>query len=140
MYIFSSPTCRFFSAGPRFVSSSTVKSNQSSINSSHSNQNVDRSKSGGICVVDPLPAVYCNVDCGRYVPTNDSFDSFLYSDGKSPKSSSLPLIVGIVEVLKQYPLTRDFVRDKILYFYHATTRASATTLWLLICSFCVHRT
>ena len=40
---------------------------------------------------------------------------FLYSDGKSPKSSSQS--VGIVEVLKQYPLTRDLVHDKILYFY-----------------------
>ena len=40
---------------------------------------------------------------------------FSYSDGKSPKSSSQP--VGIVEVLKQYPLTRDLVHDKILYFY-----------------------
>ena len=42
---------------------------------------------------------------------------FSYSDGKSPKSSSQPLTVGIVEVLKQYPLTRDLVHDKILYFY-----------------------
>ena len=52
---------------------------------------------------------------------NDSFDSFLFSDGKSPKSSSQSLIVGTVEVLQQYPLTRDLVRDKILYFYQATT-------------------
>ena len=45
-----------------------------------------------------------------------SFD-FCTSDGKSPKSSSQSLTVGIVEVLKQYPLTRDLVHDKILYFY-----------------------
>ena len=68
-----------------------------------------------------LPAVCCNVDSARYAPINDSFDSSLYSDGKPPKSSSQSLIVGMVEVVKQYPLTRDHVRDKILYFYHATT-------------------
>ena len=35
---------RFFSAGPRFVSSSTAKSNQSSINASYLNHDVDSSK------------------------------------------------------------------------------------------------
>ena len=56
-YISASPTSRFFSAGPRFVSSSTVRSNQSSINSSYLNQDVDPSESGGFFVVIPLPAV-----------------------------------------------------------------------------------
>ena len=64
----------------------------------------------------PLPAENYNVDSARYAPINDSFD-FLYSDGKSPKSFLQSLTVGIVEVLKQYPLTRDLVHDKILYFY-----------------------
>ena len=32
--------------------------------------------------------VYCNVDSARSAPINDSFESSLYSDGKSPKSSS----------------------------------------------------
>ena len=121
LYMSASPTSRFFSSGPRFVSSSTVKSNQSSINSSYLNQDVDPSKSGGIFVVIPLPAVFCHVDSARYAPINDTVDASLYSDGKSPKSSSPSLIVGIVEVLKQHPLTRDLARDKILYFYHATT-------------------
>ena len=58
-------------------------------------------------MVIPLPAANCNVHSARYAPTNDSLDSFFfYSDGKSPKCSSL---------------TRDPVRDKILHFYHATT-------------------
>ena len=37
LYISASPTTRLFSAGPRFVSSSIVRSNQSSINSSYLN-------------------------------------------------------------------------------------------------------
>ena len=41
LYISASPTSRLFSAGPRFVSSNTVRSNQSSINSSYLNQDVD---------------------------------------------------------------------------------------------------
>ena len=41
--ISASPTSRFFSAGPRSVTSSTVRSNQSSINSSYLNQDVDPS-------------------------------------------------------------------------------------------------
>ena len=57
LYISASPTSRLFSAGPCFVSSSTVRSNQSSINSSYFNQDVGPSKSGGFCVVIPLPAV-----------------------------------------------------------------------------------
>ena len=48
----------------------------------------------------PLLVVQSNVDSARYASTNDSFDSVLYSDGKSPKSFSYYLIVGIVEVLK----------------------------------------
>ena len=75
LYISESPTIRFFSAGPRFVSSSTV---QSSINSSELDQDVDPSKkSGGSCVVMPPPAEYCNVDSARYAPTNDSVDSLI---------------------------------------------------------------
>ena len=54
--ISASLTSRFFS-GPRFVSSSTVRSNQSSINSSYLNQDVDPSKIGGFFVVIPLPGV-----------------------------------------------------------------------------------
>ena len=38
LYISASPTSRFFSVGPRFSASSTVRSNQSSINSSCLNQ------------------------------------------------------------------------------------------------------
>ena len=52
----SSPTSRFFSFGPCFVSSSTVRSNQSSINSSYLNQDVDPSKVVEICVVIPVHA------------------------------------------------------------------------------------
>ena len=52
----ASPTSLFFSFGPRFSASSTVRSNQSSINSSYLNQNVDPSKRDGIFVVIPLPA------------------------------------------------------------------------------------
>ena len=48
----------FFSVGPRFSASSTARSNQSLINSSYLIQDVDPSKSGGIFVVNPLPAVY----------------------------------------------------------------------------------
>ena len=88
LYISASPTSRFFSAGPRFVSSSTVRSNQSSINSSYLNQDVDLSKKDRFCVVIPVPAACCTVDSARYAPTNDYFDSSLYSDGKSPKTSS----------------------------------------------------
>ena len=74
----ASPTSRFFSAGPRFVSSSTVRPNQSSINSVYLIQDVDPSKRGGIIVVIPLPAAYCDADSARYAPTNDSFDSSLF--------------------------------------------------------------
>ena len=48
----ASPTSLFFSAGPRFPASSTVRSSQSSISSSYLNQEVDPSKSGGIFVRD----------------------------------------------------------------------------------------
>ena len=99
LYISASSRSRFFSASPRFVSSSTPRFNQSF----------------------PLPAEESDVDSARHAPTNDSFDSFSYSDNKSPKSFSHSLIVGIVEVHKQYPLTRDLVHGKILYFYHAKT-------------------
>ena len=77
----ASPTSLFLSAGPLFISSSTVRSNQSSINSSYLNQDVDRSASGGIFVVIPLPAEKSNVDSARYAPANDSFDSFSYLTG-----------------------------------------------------------
>ena len=40
-----------FSAGPRFSASSTIRSNQSSINSSYLKQDVDPPKKGGIFVV-----------------------------------------------------------------------------------------
>ena len=50
----SSPTSQFFSAGLCFAASSTVRSNQSSINSSYLNQEVDQSKSGGNFVASPL--------------------------------------------------------------------------------------
>ena len=88
LYLSASPTSRFFSAGPRFVSPSTVRSNRSSINSSCLNQDVDPSKSGGIFVVIPLLAEKSNVGSARDAPTNDSLDSILYYDGKSPKISS----------------------------------------------------
>ena len=54
----ASSTSRFFSAGPRFSASTTGRSNQSSINSSYLNQEVGPSKSGGIFVVIPHPAVH----------------------------------------------------------------------------------
>ena len=44
MYVVAAPTSRFFSAGPRSVSSSTARSKKSSINSSNSNENVDLEK------------------------------------------------------------------------------------------------
>ena len=45
------------------------------------------------------------------------------------------LTVGIVQVLEQYPLTEDLVRDKPPFL---TTQqpSSATILWLLVYSFC----
>ena len=67
--ISASPTNLFFSAGSRFLASSTVSSNQSSISSSYLNQDVGPSKSGGIFVVIPLPAAHCSDDSARYAPT-----------------------------------------------------------------------
>ena len=77
-YISASPTSRFFSAGPCFVSSSTARPNQSSINSSYLNQDVGPSKSGGIFCFDSTSCVYCYVDSARYAPTSDSFDFFVF--------------------------------------------------------------
>ena len=44
LHISASPTSLFFSAGPRFSASCTVRYNQSSINSSYANQDVEPSK------------------------------------------------------------------------------------------------
>ena len=60
LYISASPTSRF-TAGLRFVFSSTVRSNHSSINSSYSNQDVDPSRSGGIFCCDSTSC--CTVKC-----------------------------------------------------------------------------
>ena len=65
LFISATPTSRFFSACPRFVSSSALKSRQSSINSSL-NFDVDPSKSGGFLFVTPLFAACCSVDSARY--------------------------------------------------------------------------
>ena len=46
------------------------------------------SENGAIFVEFPLLAVCCNVDSARYAPINNSFDSCLYSGGKSTKFSS----------------------------------------------------
>ena len=62
----------------------------------------------------PLPAVYRSVDFSRYAPTIDSAGFSLFSAGKSSRSSSWSFIIDIVEVIQQYPLTRDLVHDKIL--------------------------
>ena len=40
-----------------------------------------------------------------------------------PHNHSSSLIVGIVEVLKQYPLARDLVHDKILHLSPRNNRA-----------------
>ena len=107
--ISASPISRFFSAGPRFISSSTkVQPIFDQLLVFNLSQDVDPSKSGVICVVIPLPAVYWNIDSARHVPTNYSY------------AFCILMVVGIVEVLKQCPLTQDLVRDKILYFYSAT--------------------
>ena len=58
LYIDVSPTSLFFNAGPRFPASSCVRSSQSSMSSSHLNQEVDTSKSGGIFTVLPLDAAH----------------------------------------------------------------------------------
>ena len=55
LYISASPTSRLFSACPRFVSSNTVRSNQSSINSSYLNQDVDPLKKWWNCCRDSTP-------------------------------------------------------------------------------------
>ena len=70
--ISASPTSLFFTAGPRLLPSSTVRSNQSSISSSHLNQEVTPLNSGGIFVVISLAAVHWSVDSARYAPTKDS--------------------------------------------------------------------
>ena len=118
----ASPTSLFFSAGPRFSASSTVRSNQSSIISSYLNQDVDPSKRW-IAVI-PLPAVYRSVDSARYAPTVDSASFSLFPAGKSSRSSSQSFIIDIVEILQQYPLTRDLVHDKILFFNKTTSSAT----------------
>ena len=131
-YTSASPTSRFFCVGPRFVSSSTVISNQYPINSSYFNQDVDPVKKWWNFSCDSTSCCTIVMPTLRDVLQPDSVDYFLSSVSQS-------LIVGIVEVLKQYPLTRDLVRDKILYFTTQQPR-SATTLWLLVCSFCGNRT
>ena len=76
----ASPTSRSFSASPRFPASSTVRSSQSPISSSHLNHEVDPSKSGEIFTVIPLEAVHWFVDSARYAPTNDSADRVVFTN------------------------------------------------------------
>ena len=62
LYIDASPTSLLFSAGPRFLASSCVRSNQSSTSFSHLNHEVDPSKSGGIFYSSSTGC--CPVVCG----------------------------------------------------------------------------
>ena len=78
LYGSASTNSLFFRAGPRLSASSTGRSNQSSINSSYSNQDVDPSKRGGILSVILLLAVYRSVDSTRYAPTKDSTGFFFF--------------------------------------------------------------
>ena len=65
----------------------------------------------------PLPTENSSVDFAR-----DMLQPLIrpvvlrLSAGKSSRSSSYSFIIDIVEILKQYPLTRDLVHDKILSF------------------------
>ena len=136
---FAFPTNLFFSAGPRFPTSSTVRSNQSSINSSYLHQDVGLPKRSGIFAVNQLLAVKRSVDFTRFDPIMDSAGFSLFSGGEPSRSSSESFIIGIVEEFKQYTLTRDLVRNKILFFFDKTT-SSASTFWLWKCSFCAMRT
>ena len=101
-----------------FLIQSTVRSNQSSINSSHLNQDVDPSKRFGIFHAIPLPAGCGSVNSARYAPTIDSAGFSVFSPGKSSGSSSWSFTIYIVESRQQNPLTRDLVHDKILFFQY----------------------
>ena len=112
LYSSASPTSLFFSAGPRFSVSSTVRSNQSSIKCSYLQQVVDPSRRGG-----DSTACYIQI-CGLCaICSNHRFGRFFFvSAGKSSRSSSQSFIIDIVENLKPYPPTQDPVHYKILFF------------------------
>ena len=137
LYISASPTSRFFIAGPRFVSSSTQRYNQSSTISSYLNQDVDPSKVVEFLIVIPLPAEKSDVDFAQHAPTNDSFDSFfkilIGNHQNHPHSHSA------LGLSKSSQNTHSRVTLFATKSYTFTTQQprSATTLWLLICSFCL---
>ena len=107
-----SPTSLFFSAGPRFPASTTVRSSQSSI----SYQEVDPSNGVGMFVVIPLAAVHWSVDSARYAPTIDSTGCVLLrwlgSHQDLPHSHSSSVLLKLYTI----PIQRNLVHDKILFF------------------------
>ena len=76
-HISAALTNLFFSAGPRLLSSSTLRSSQSSTSSS-----------SGSFVAIPLATVHSSADCARNGPTVDSAVVFGFSVGKSSRASS----------------------------------------------------
>ena len=133
LYISASPTSRFFSVGPRIVSSSTVGTNHSSMNSSYLNRVVDPLKSGGIFVVIPIPAVYCYVDSARYAPTNDSSYSVCRCDRKSPNLPHCRSLLGLLKFSSNTHSRGTLFTTRSSTFTTQQPR-SAATLWLSVCS------
>ena len=123
--ISASPTSLFFSVAPGFSASSTLRSNQSSINSTFLNQDVDPSEKW--CHLCRDPSSCCPL-IGRLCAICSNQNSACLSSLTLLKIS-IPTHAG--SCARQDPL-----------LCNSTTR-SATTLWFLwlsICSFCVDRT
>ena len=135
-YISASPTSRFFSAGPCFVSSSTVRPNQSSINSSYLNQDVGPLKRGGFFVLIPRPAyiVLSTLrDMLQPVILLISFFCFLMgSHQRLPHSHSS---LGLLKLSCNTHSRGTLFATRSSAFTTQQPR-SAATLWLLVCYFC----
>ena len=137
LYVSASPTSLFFSAGP--CVSSTVRSNQSSINFSFLNQDVDPPKSGQIFVAIPLP--YCSLICrlcaicSNQVFGQSFFVSLLKNHLNFPHSHSLLTFLKVLYNIRSRGIlcTR---RSSSLQFNDALRNHFVN----VICSFCVNRT
>ena len=132
VHIVAAPKSLFFNASPRLLTWSTARSSQSSIGSSYLNKEVDPSKSGWIFVVIQCAAVHWSVDSARNAPTIDSAVVLGFSKGNHQElrhSHSSVLLR-----LWTTPTQRNLLLDKIHFFWN--NQRSATTLWLLCCSFC----
>ena len=109
--ISASSTSLFFSAGPRFPASSTVRSRQSSISSTYLNQEVGPINNVGFFSTcsGPLICWFCTINT-----TIDSTGLFVFSSEnveKSSKSSSWSLIISIVETLNNTHLKEPCTRQ-----------------------------